>query len=344
MSKLYKPRDNNGHEKLLIEFPMIVDVDFGVIKTINNYYHTEYFCLPLLEVDNEDVWLGLIHDNTTTNPVNCVINPAVEDDADDFYQCLMMIQELVVYSQARMTRLYDMCKLSLQLNGQVEITVLCKNSLQEEVIQALFPKADSELFNTVIYDPDETGEDDPGFDVSGYSSLFLRHATSLFNYDNVIGKSIFLYECLTNIDIHMYQSGKGFIPNQLACNLFVSQNNIRIISLYPYDNSYFINNNYLYGDPDVNYNDNMVDEYLDPGQGSTEDDEEALEYLEYLKENDIPIDAPEDDTIVENDITYENEDDMDVDDMIKLSIPVVPETPDYNYLDKLLDEEEDYDE
>ena len=347
--ELYEPRSNSGIERVMIEFGMLVDIDFGVIKTISKYYHTEYFSIQLLDVEDENIWLGLIHDNDTLNPVECVMNPDI-DDSDDFYNCLMQEEELLVYSQACLTGLYDFIISSIGTNGLVEITILCKNDIQKQVIENLFPWINNNQYlNTEIFDPSIAMEP---YDVSKYSSIFLRYIQSMIDcYTGLEGKSVFLYECLTNLDIQMYKKGTGLYPHPLYANIFNDISYVRIISLYQYDNSYFINNNYPFSDPEVSFNDNIVDEILDPGEGVMVSDDEVDEYHEYLAENGIPIDAPEsNDTSLDllGDIDIVNDISIDsvpiIEQLIRDSLPIMESHPDLSYLDSLIDKEEELDD
>ena len=335
----YLPAENSGVEKILVEFEMLIDVDFGVIKTIANYYHTDYFLINLLDVPDENLWLGLIHDNLTTNPVDCVMNPDI-DDAEDFYDCLMQEESLLVYSQACLTNLYDMIIASIGTNGLVDVTILCKDEIQKQVIRELFPWSGNNQYMHILVSNNET------VDASGYSSLFVRHAQSLLDkYENFDGKSIYLYECLTNIDVQEYKKGIGIYPHPLYSGMLGDICYIRVISLYQYDNSYFINRNYPFDDTELN---DMVDEVLDEGLGLTEPDEEAEEYNEYLDEAGIDLNAPEsevtelnvfDDSEIENDISIEAP--PNAEELALASLPMTEAEPDLSYLDDELDYEDE---
>lgn len=348
--KSYEPRANSGVERALIEFEMLVDVDFGVIKTISKYYHTDYFSIKLLDVEDENIWLGLIHDNDTLNPVKCVMNPEI-DDADDFYNCLMQEEEMIVYSQSCLTGLYDFIISAIGTNGLVEITILCKNEAQKQVIESLFPWINNNQYlNIDIYDPKTAMEP---YDVSQYSSLFARYIQSLIDhYIGLDGKSVFLYECLTNLDIQLYKKGTGLYPHPLYASIYTDISYIRIISLYQYDNTYFPNNDYPFSDSDVLFNDNVLDEFMDPGEGIIVSDDEVEEYHEYLAENGIKIDAQEsedtsldllEDSEIINDISIDSI--PKIDQLIKNSLPVMEAHPDLSYLETELkkDEEEEFD-
>lgn len=352
MARSYLPADNSGIERILVEFEMLVDVDFGVIKTIANYYHTEYFSTCLLDADDENIWLGLIHDNLTTNPVECVMNPDI-DDAEDFYECLMQEEEMLVYSQACMTNLYDMLIASIGTNGLVEVTILCKNDTQKQIVEGIFPWINNNQYMSIeVQDYDPNNPDQKLFSVAPYSSLFVRHADYLLNrYTNLDGKSVYLYECLTNLDVQEYKKGTGLYPHPFYSGMLGDICYIRVISLYQYDNSYFLNRNYPFTDEEIS---DQVDEVLDEGLGLEEADEEAVEYDEFIAEAGIPIDAPEsditelniyDDSEVYDDVSPD-ETNLDIEELIKGSIPEMDEEPDLSYLDELLEKEEEdnYDE
>lgn len=344
MVKHYTPAENSGVERILVEFEMLVDVDFGVIKTIANYYNTEYFSQCLLDVDDENLWLGLVHDNLTKNPVECVMNPDI-DDAEDFYECLMQEEELLVYSQSCVTNLYNLIVTAISTNGLVDVTILCKNDLQKQVVEGIFPWINNNSYIHVVCWNNEENPDD-SFDTSEFSSLFIRHADSLLTkYTNFDGESIYLYECLTNLDVQEYKRGVGLYPHPLYNGMLADICYIRVISLYQYDNSYFINRNYPFADSIIS---DKVDEELDPGLGLTESDEEVEEYHEYLAETGIDINAPEseiteldvlEDSEVENDVSIDAP--SSIEELIAESIPVMEDHPDLSYLADMIDNEDE---
>lgn len=258
---------------VLIEFDTIVDTDYGTLCTIYDKYHdTDIFVEQILEM-NDKQWLGLLHDNPTTNPLYSIIDPDYEEYMDKYYTQLLDTELDYIYDHSRLTNMALFVTNAISTNGLCIIDILCKDKLEYSIMKRLLKDEDRSCFDIILY---ESTSDNPFFNVNKYSSIFIKYAESLYNYDNVIGKNIFIAELLHNIDKDTYRSGNGIYPDKLLTSLYIEANNIHTIRLYDYDNSYFINQNYLYSSDTPEF----IDEYMNPGNDKSSEDDEDIEEIE----------------------------------------------------------------
>lgn len=268
---------------VLIEFDIIVDIDYGILCTIYNKYHdTTIFVDQLLELNDKE-WLGLLHDNPTTNPVSVLLDSDYENSADDYYNQLINTELEYIYDHSRLTNMALFITNAISTNGLCIIDILCKNNLEYSIMKRLLKNEDRSCFDIILFNFDNNKL----FNVNKYTSIFIKYAKSLYNYDNVIGKNVFLAELLCNIDKDIYRSGNGIYPDKLLTALYVEINNISTIRLYDYDNSYFINQNYLYSSDTPQY----IDEYLNPGDDTPSEDDEDVEIVEDTNQDNIEEDS-----------------------------------------------------
>lgn len=250
---------------ILIEAECLLDMDFGVLAHIYDIsdQYPDVFIEELLNLPQE-MWLGMIHDNPTNNPVSIFISKEHEDEADNLYEKFMRDNYEDIVHKSNLTNLILFVREAL-ITNLYEVCIVCSSEIQRVLLVDLYAPLGSDNLSVIVR-PDD-------MDVSDYQNLFFRYISSMQRYDKVVGKNIFLMQCITNINEDLYRSGIGIFPDntQEECAMYSSCNNIRTIALYDYNESYFPNNGYPLRDSE---------------EEIEEDEEEEIEEVDTSEEDD----------------------------------------------------------
>lgn len=200
---------------LLVEFDFIIDLDLAMFKMIQNKYgNSPYVDKNPISIRDEKEIVSMLLNRKHINPME-ILMPEV-DTTKLYFQFMddeNLYKELLSYAKA-----YDTFALMitfLKEASSVDITILCKNKLEENFIRSLNP-----ALNTIIV-PNK-------FDVplNNYTALYLKYFVSATNYRNVAGKHIYIPAAKFNME-----EDRDCISIQMV-KLFSDTNIIHLIDLY----------------------------------------------------------------------------------------------------------------
>lgn len=234
----------NKHN-ILLEFETVVDIDYGVLQLVEEKYEQDdRFYHQLMYLGDKQI-KGLIHNNDSNNPVRILMDIEDYDEADRIYSDIMENEIDKVLEKSVTTNLYEVCKNGIATAGMCNVNIICSREEYANYANKLFEDYGDEYLQILYHDFGIPGDEEP-FNCEEYTCLFLRYITSLFNYDNLMGKSVFIQECYTNMDMKLYYSGVGLFPDSKVCMIHAECNRIFIFSPYNYTNEYFVNFDYPY--------------------------------------------------------------------------------------------------
>lgn len=258
-----------------IEFDMIVDVDFGLLRYVglefadDRMFYTEIF-------DNEDnVIKGLLMERENYNPL---IVPAIneEDKAllDSLYDEFFEKHKKEIIECSDITALLEWIIKMLHANSGIQVVILCKDELEKYVIDDIMEQCETNSYETLIVHLDNNNL----INAKEADVIVTKYSKNLFYYDNLDGKTIYLADLMCNADKEILESTKTKYPN-IDAVLYCENNEFKFITMYPYDNSYSIN-----GDFDITTN---SPEYYEEDNDMSDDDKYVFE--DEVSDGDIRI-------------------------------------------------------
>lgn len=177
--------------KILVEFDFLIDMDLGIFRYIkDNYYDHPYIInRDLLDASVKDKLAALIT-SESCNPLDLIFDTS-DTNYDNMYNSIThdieIEKELLSYS--RKSNMFDLMIIYLDEASDVEITVLCKNGLEAELIGYLDPR-----FKIVIE------ADKKDVNMKRYDAVYMKHFKNVLDYTPFEGKHVYIANMLCNMD------------------------------------------------------------------------------------------------------------------------------------------------
>lgn len=204
----------------LIPFELLFDLDFGLLQVVNKYFHNnDIFYLSLF--NDPDELIKLLALRNDPNPLSVIIDSKIsKEECDNLYNQFMEKEFDKIFENSNKLLCYDVVRLSLDSGGVVNMTVLCKNEKQQQLLNKYLPKA-----KTVIYSKD--------MDISLYGTIYVKNIYDLYNYKQLSGKNLYV----PNYPFNLEKNEWGFVTTILSVSVdFINDNIIKIFN--PYDIEY----------------------------------------------------------------------------------------------------------
>lgn len=174
---------------ILTDFDIILDTDIGVFNVLKfKYNNPNYFNSSLISnIDHEALIYSLLsmkYDNVLDlfikdeykNQSSSLYNQIITDNLDD------------IYNNSLLTDGFDLFKVYLQ-TGVINITVLCKNEKEEQIIKKL-----DKNFRILRYSEDKK------ISCDGFDTIFLKKYKDVDRFEKIDSKNIFIYNYANNLD------------------------------------------------------------------------------------------------------------------------------------------------
>ena len=218
---------------VLIEADMLIDSDIGVIRLINDlYYDKSIFFKSVTNMESNKL-KGLLKNRTMSNPLQVAVRDEADTELmDSIYNQFMENEYNAIMERSVLTSIFELLINFIATDGLIVPTIVFKNIKQEAVINILLDNYKGKYH--IVCDKDQL------FDVSQYSEIFVKDIRNLVRYKNLHGKTIFLADILMNTDIEKYNSSGALQPPEPFIEIYMTRNKIKYISLYKYDDSYFM--------------------------------------------------------------------------------------------------------
>lgn len=220
---------DDGKSYPIVTFNQIIDTDLGLLQMINNKYHnTNTFYWSLLEAQAK-LKLGLLYNRKHSNPLTVIAKDRDNIELlDEYYDQFMKEEYVAILKESIITRLYNAVK-EFTLNSYVQVTIVCKNSLEENYLN----KIDKDLSSKCSIVVDKNGyssllKDDK------YSPVYIKNVEdSIPLLDKLKGRSIFIADYRFNFEddertkfINNYQEVLGAISNVRVYNIYDKEKDI----------------------------------------------------------------------------------------------------------------------
>lgn len=237
---------------VLIEFDMIVDTEFGLLRLIRDEYANENFFFKTVLNYNNNLLKGILMERAVKNPLQVAFrDDSLTEQMDSFYNQFMDTKYDDILKRSSITNILKLIKLSIDTSGPLRVSVLCRNKKQKAYIAYMLRDCLSSLYS-IIYTEDDV------FDVSKYDVLFIDDIKNIIKYSNVYGKTIYLSYMYHNIDLELEKT--KVLAVDPIYNFLLTGNEIKFITKYKYDNSYSVNRNFTPEMEDFNQEDDALDD------------------------------------------------------------------------------------
>lgn len=255
--------DFEEHEIVYVEFNMLVDTDYGLIKFIaDNFADESMFYTDVLFMD-EHLLKGMLMERTNYNPLTV---PAIDEDnitlLNTLYDQFIERYYDKILGYSTVTSVLE-AVLKYMVISAARIQFICEYESEADVLRMLMNKfgiKDRTLYS--IYVRKDTEEI---INVSKCNIFIAKHPTSLYRYTGLDTKNIYLADLVCNLDQEKLEKRKLRYPN-IDTILYYSENQINYMQLYPYDESYAINGLLWYEDNiEDNSTENNNDNYDEDG-------------------------------------------------------------------------------
>lgn len=194
---------------LLADFDILMNYDYAVIKVIHDKYNNSDLTKDIDIYDFKEIY-KLLENRTTRNPLSIIIKDEYKDSFDSILEELYQTEyDSIVSSLITNNNIFNVLQ-ACNRNKMVEVTICCKNEVEEQIVKELFK------YNTVL---------DENVDYNVYDTFMIHHKDRfLKNYQNYYGKSVYL--AMTCYNLFYSEKDKCYLlPEEVV---FVSLNKINI--------------------------------------------------------------------------------------------------------------------
>ena len=222
--------DNQNIQSMLIESELIFDIDLGIISYIRkNLADDNFFDIDILSLTYTNI-MGLLQERTVKNPLNIIKKEGIEDSIiDDIYKQIKEQKINEVFNDYTIsTAIFDLIINCHAAEFQSKITIVCNKYEPVDSIKEVFTDNGMD-FEIIIKDDEKENE----IDTTNYNAIYLKYMDNILDYRNVMGKSIYICDILTNLDPLMYDHGER-VPKMEYFFEMSEFNEFRVFSMYEY--------------------------------------------------------------------------------------------------------------
>ena len=207
-----RTKDNS----ILAEFEFLVDLDLALFKYIRiNFYNTDFVNKSILHISDESKIIETMLYRKEQNPLDILFNDDIS--TEKLYNELINVPDN--YSKVLdYARAYDTFPLLITLlnnASSIEVTILCRNSMEEQFIHNLNPK-----IPTII------SSNKSDVNLTDYTVLWIKYFIDAIQYRNIKGKHIYIAAAKFNME------PDRDIPNIQLSGLFSDINIVHLMDLY----------------------------------------------------------------------------------------------------------------
>lgn len=220
---------------ILITFNMLVDTDLGLLHIIKDKYNDpDVFDSDVLNLD-EKILKGLLQMRPFRNPLMIIMKDKNEEQADVFLKELMLTEYENITRSSKPTTLIEVVKRFIDASANMRIEILCMTKLEAGIISNLMDDYPAATYKLIIQ------SEHADVDLSSYDTMFINYLDELLEFDvaTIDGKNIMVTNHYFNLNPEMFEEKRITVKDEYAV-LFGSRNEFYTVSLYNYDESYYL--------------------------------------------------------------------------------------------------------
>ena len=172
---------------VLIPFDCIINLDFGIIKTLKQKYNNPKFFLPKIFNNNDDFFRYSTISNENASIVDFYLRDEHRDKANTIERQLFEREYSQILENSEPTSILILAKHFMMVDGAINVTILCKNELEQQYINRI----DNNLKGTI--------DDLYNMDLSIYDSIFFKNITDIARL-NLEGKNLYVLGYKSNFE------------------------------------------------------------------------------------------------------------------------------------------------
>ena len=174
---------------ILIEFDMVIDTDYGLIKMIKDKYNNpEYIDKKYLDLVENNVLIYSLVKRDIKNPLSLIINDKYKDSINKLLNEFYDNEYKNILEYSHKTNIYDLINIYLMTN-QISINILCKNVLEEQFISNM------DINITPI-----TENDYSKINIDKYDCIFIKDFNNILKFKDVKVKNIYIARYSFNLE------------------------------------------------------------------------------------------------------------------------------------------------
>lgn len=207
---------------MIVCFDMLYNKDYAVLKTLQENYYDARYMRDFSTQSIEDYEVMITNRNERNPLYVCLFNDYL-DSADSLYQELLQDDKLY-HNLILAEKIASLCYMS-QKSSVVELTVLCKNKLEQEIVKNMFG------YNTILEEELSTIE---------FDSMVINYKEDIIKWQDLLSvKTVYLAQ--TKYNLILYPDGNYNITEELFELVLIKRINIKIISMFDYADNNIIN-------------------------------------------------------------------------------------------------------
>ena len=149
--------------KVLVLFDTIIDTDYGLFKVVKKEYSkNEYVNRELINSINDTVIFDFLNSRKQENILDSLLKPLYRNSSTKLYNEIISTNYIEILEESSVTNVNTLVQNFID-SGLVDVTVLCKNKIEEQTIK-----------NKIINVSTITANDFSMLDISEYSSIFIK--------------------------------------------------------------------------------------------------------------------------------------------------------------------------
>lgn len=175
---------------ILIDFNLLIDTDYGLIKLIKTEYSENEFINVLLSKMRDKIILGELVSRKDKNPLYIALNKDYKESADSLYKEFMESEYDSILKYSISTSLLELILTYIETNS-CTVTVICKNKSEEQIINKYKLKA-------IISD------NYADIDISEFDSIYIKDYREILEFKFLKAKNIFIGNYRFNLEEDNY--------------------------------------------------------------------------------------------------------------------------------------------
>lgn len=175
---------------ILIDFNLLIDTDYGLIKLIKTEYSENEFINVLLSKMRDKIILGELVSRKDKNPLYIALNKDYKESADSLYKEFMESEYDSILKYSISTSLLELILTYIETNS-CTVTVICKNKSEEQIINKYKLKA-------IISD------NYADIDISEFDSIYIKDYREILEFQFLKAKNIFIGNYRFNLEEDNY--------------------------------------------------------------------------------------------------------------------------------------------
>ena len=214
--------------KVLVMFDTIVDTDYGLFKIFKKEYSkNEYVKRELINSINDTNIFDFLNSRKEENLVNILLKEVYRNSSNKIYDEIMSTNYIKVLDESSVTNVNTLVN-NYITSGLVDVTVLCKNKIEEQTIKSKIKNVDT-----------ITANDFSMIDISDFGSLFVKNIKDLIPFKKYLsGMQIYLSNYPFNFEND--KNNKNMPLMSVMSQLGNSQFELDVVDVYTIDDKYKI--------------------------------------------------------------------------------------------------------